>query len=36
MPRCMPVAQKVKVSNVDDDPAEDEIHASLYSTEDME
>ncbi|KAM8732982.1 cilia- and flagella-associated protein 100-like [Acanthopagrus schlegelii] len=36
MPRCLPVAQKVKVSNVDDGPAEDELHASLYSTEDME
>ncbi|XP_036932902.1 cilia- and flagella-associated protein 100 isoform X3 [Acanthopagrus latus] len=36
MPRCLPVTQRVKVSNMDDGPAEDELHASLYSTEDME
>ncbi|XP_073342560.1 cilia- and flagella-associated protein 100 [Pagrus major] len=36
MPRCMPVAQKVRVSHVDDGPAEDEIQAYLYSSEDME
>lgn len=36
MPRCMPVAQKAKVSNVDNSPAEDEIHAYLFTAEDTE
>ncbi|XP_044062121.1 cilia- and flagella-associated protein 100-like [Siniperca chuatsi] len=36
MPRCMPVAQKVRVSNVDNTPAEDEIHAYLFTSEDIE
>ncbi|XP_069388060.1 cilia- and flagella-associated protein 100 isoform X2 [Paralichthys olivaceus] len=33
MPRCMPVTQKVKVSNVDNIPAEDELHAYLFTAE---
>ncbi|TKS72737.1 Cilia- and flagella-associated protein 100 [Collichthys lucidus] len=36
MPRCMPVAQKVKVSHVDSTPAEDEFYASLYTYDDVE
>ncbi|XP_038555253.1 cilia- and flagella-associated protein 100-like [Micropterus salmoides] len=36
MPRCMPVAQKARVRNVDNTPAEDEIHAYLFTTEDIE
>ncbi|XP_070769844.1 cilia- and flagella-associated protein 100-like [Enoplosus armatus] len=36
MPRCMPVAQKVRVSNVDNTPAEDELHAYLFASEDTE
>uniref|UniRef100_UPI0037E9209D cilia- and flagella-associated protein 100 isoform X3 n=1 Tax=Semicossyphus pulcher TaxID=241346 RepID=UPI0037E9209D len=36
MPRCMPVAQKVRVSNVDNTPSEDEIHAFLFTTEDID
>ncbi|KAG7223588.1 hypothetical protein INR49_028481 [Caranx melampygus] len=36
MPRCMPVATKVKVSNVDVIPAEDELHAYLFTAEDAE
>ncbi|XP_008288494.1 cilia- and flagella-associated protein 100 [Stegastes partitus] len=36
MPRCMPVAQKVKVSNVDNVPAEDELHEYLFGEEDTE
>ncbi|XP_018524844.1 cilia- and flagella-associated protein 100 [Lates calcarifer] len=36
MPRCMPVAQKVKVSKVDNIPAEDELHAYLFTSEDIE
>ncbi|XP_035017559.2 cilia- and flagella-associated protein 100 [Hippoglossus stenolepis] len=34
MPRCVPVTQKVKVSNVDNIPAEDELHAYLFTAED--
>eukprot|EP00064_Thunnus_orientalis_P004262 superscaffoldBa00000384_g4273 len=36
MPRCIPVAQKVRVSNVDNIPAEDEIHAYLFTSEDID
>ncbi|XP_051810143.1 cilia- and flagella-associated protein 100-like [Acanthochromis polyacanthus] len=36
MPRCMPVAQKVKVSNEDNVPAEDELHEYLFGPEDTE
>ncbi|XP_049442595.1 cilia- and flagella-associated protein 100-like [Epinephelus fuscoguttatus] len=36
MPRCKPVAQKVKIRNVDDTSAEDEMHAYLFSSEDLE
>ncbi|XP_041846350.1 cilia- and flagella-associated protein 100-like [Melanotaenia boesemani] len=36
MPRCMPVAQKVKVITVDDSPTEDEINEYLFGTEDTE
>ncbi|XP_042348701.1 cilia- and flagella-associated protein 100-like [Plectropomus leopardus] len=36
MPRCKPVAQRVPVSNVDDTPAEDELHAYLFTSDDME
>ncbi|XP_054872317.1 cilia- and flagella-associated protein 100 isoform X3 [Amphiprion ocellaris] len=36
MPRYMPVAQKVKVSNEDNIPAEDELHEYLFGTEDTE
>lgn len=36
MPRCMPVATKVKVSNVDIVPAEDELHAYLFTADDIE
>ncbi|KAM3612875.1 uncharacterized protein V6R79_016256 [Siganus canaliculatus] len=36
MARCMPVAQKVKVSTVDIGPTEDEIHAYLFTAEDTE
>ncbi|XP_039669364.1 cilia- and flagella-associated protein 100-like isoform X3 [Perca fluviatilis] len=36
MPRCKPVAQKVRVSNVDNTPAEDELHAYLFTSEDTE
>ncbi|KAM7389379.1 hypothetical protein PAMP_023363 [Pampus punctatissimus] len=36
MPRCVPVAQKVRVNNVDSVPAEDEIHAYLFTSEDMD
>ncbi|XP_070693347.1 cilia- and flagella-associated protein 100-like [Pempheris klunzingeri] len=36
MPRCMPAAQKVRVTKVDSTPAEDEIHAYLFTSEDME
>ncbi|KAG8004259.1 hypothetical protein GBF38_009179 [Nibea albiflora] len=36
MPRCMPVAQKVKVSHVDSTPAQDEFYASLYTYDDVE
>ncbi|XP_060934941.1 cilia- and flagella-associated protein 100 [Limanda limanda] len=34
MPRCLPVTQKVKVSNVDNSHAEDELHAYLFTAED--
>ncbi|KAL3972644.1 RNA exonuclease 1 [Sarotherodon galilaeus] len=33
MPRYMPVTQRVKVSNVDSIPAQDEIHEYLFGTE---
>lgn len=36
MPRCIPVAQKVRVNNVDSIPAEDEIHAYLFTSEDID
>ncbi|XP_069568248.1 cilia- and flagella-associated protein 100-like [Brachyistius frenatus] len=36
MPRCMPVAQRVKVSNVDNIPAEEEIQDFLFGPEDTE
>lgn len=36
MTRSMPVAQKVRVSNVDNSPAEDDIHAYLYTSDDIE
>uniref|UniRef100_A0A665X4L1 DUF4200 domain-containing protein n=1 Tax=Echeneis naucrates TaxID=173247 RepID=A0A665X4L1_ECHNA len=36
MPRCMPVAPKVKVINIDNIPAEDELHAYLFTSEDTE
>ncbi|XP_039975838.1 cilia- and flagella-associated protein 100 isoform X2 [Xiphias gladius] len=35
-PRCMPVAQKVKVSSVDNIAAEDELHAYLFASEDKD
>ncbi|XP_029297573.1 cilia- and flagella-associated protein 100 isoform X2 [Cottoperca gobio] len=35
VPRCKPVAQKVRVSNVDNTPAEDELHAYLFTSEDV-
>ncbi|XP_034739311.1 cilia- and flagella-associated protein 100-like isoform X2 [Etheostoma cragini] len=36
MPRCKPVAQKVRVSNVENTPTEDEMHAHLFTSEDTE
>ncbi|XP_040904446.1 cilia- and flagella-associated protein 100 [Toxotes jaculatrix] len=36
MPRCMPVAQKAKVSDGDNVPDEDELHAYLFTSEDIE
>ncbi|KAG7518983.1 hypothetical protein JOB18_048619 [Solea senegalensis] len=36
MPRCMPVVQKVRVRNVEKIPAEDELHAYLFTSEDTE
>ncbi|XP_028272449.1 cilia- and flagella-associated protein 100 [Parambassis ranga] len=36
MPRCMPVTQKVKVSNVDTIPAEEEFNEYLFGSEDAE
>ncbi|KAF3837981.1 hypothetical protein F7725_009749 [Dissostichus mawsoni] len=36
VPRCKPVAQKVRVSNVDNTPAEDELHAYLFSPDDID
>ncbi|KAM6924006.1 cilia- and flagella-associated protein 100 [Xenentodon cancila] len=36
MPRCLPVAQRVKVSNVDNIPAEEDIHETLYGSEDTD
>nr|XP_020451034.1 cilia- and flagella-associated protein 100-like [Monopterus albus] len=36
MPRYMPVTQRVTVSNVDNIPAEDELHAYLFDSDDIE
>ncbi|KAM7376609.1 hypothetical protein PAMP_006332 [Pampus punctatissimus] len=36
LPRCFPVEQKIKVIVEDNVPSEDEFHAYLFSTEDME
>ncbi|XP_026213755.1 cilia- and flagella-associated protein 100 isoform X2 [Anabas testudineus] len=36
MPRYMPVAQKVKVCTEDNIPAEDELHAYLFTSDDIE
>ncbi|XP_044022031.1 cilia- and flagella-associated protein 100-like isoform X2 [Siniperca chuatsi] len=36
MPRCIPVELKSKVSDEDNIPAEDELHAYLFTTEDVE
>ncbi|XP_030001721.1 cilia- and flagella-associated protein 100 [Sphaeramia orbicularis] len=36
MPRCIPVTQKVKVTNVENIPAEDELQAYLFTSDDME
>lgn len=36
MPRCLPVAQKVKVTKVDNIHAEDELHAYLFTSEETE
>ncbi|KAM8908333.1 cilia- and flagella-associated protein 100 isoform 1-T2 [Spinachia spinachia] len=36
MPRCKPFAQKVKVRNVDNTPAEDEMHSYLFTSDDDE
>ncbi|XP_056238833.1 cilia- and flagella-associated protein 100 [Seriola aureovittata] len=36
MPRCMPVAPKVKVSNVDNIPVVDELHDYLFTSDDIE
>lgn len=33
MPRYMPVTQRVKVSNMDSIPAQDEIHEHLFGPE---
>lgn len=33
MPRYMPVTQRVKVSNMDSIPAQDEIHKHLFGPE---
>ncbi|XP_078031076.1 cilia- and flagella-associated protein 100-like isoform X2 [Epinephelus lanceolatus] len=36
MPRCFPVKQKIEVSNEDNIPAEDDLHAYMFGTEDLE
>ncbi|KAM9356779.1 cilia- and flagella-associated protein 100 [Symphorus nematophorus] len=36
MPRSMPVVHKVRVSHVDNSPAEDELDADLFTSDDME
>ncbi|KAL7379560.1 hypothetical protein ABVT39_001383 [Epinephelus coioides] len=36
MPRCFPVKQKIEVSNEDNVPAEDDLHAYMFGTEDLE
>ncbi|KAL3045245.1 hypothetical protein OYC64_013497 [Pagothenia borchgrevinki] len=36
VPRCKPVAQKARVSNVDNTPAEDELYAYLFSPDDID
>ncbi|XP_042356349.1 cilia- and flagella-associated protein 100-like [Plectropomus leopardus] len=36
MPRCIPVEQKIRVNDEDIIPAEDELHAYLFSNEDVE
>ncbi|XP_029295926.1 cilia- and flagella-associated protein 100-like [Cottoperca gobio] len=36
MPRSSPVEQKIKVSDEDNIPAEEELHAYLFTTEDIE
>ncbi|XP_037635401.1 cilia- and flagella-associated protein 100 [Sebastes umbrosus] len=36
MPRCKPVHQKVRVSHVDNTPAEDEMNSYLFTYDDME
>lgn len=36
MPRYMPVVQKVKVTSVENIHAEDELHAYLFTSDDME
>ncbi|XP_041800629.1 cilia- and flagella-associated protein 100 [Chelmon rostratus] len=36
MPRCMPVPQKGRVSKVDSGPAEDDLHAYLFSSDDTD
>ncbi|XP_033984744.1 coiled-coil domain-containing protein 38-like [Trematomus bernacchii] len=36
MPRCFPVEQKIRVSEEDNLPAEEELHAFLFTTEDDE
>lgn len=36
MPRCIPVEQKIKVSEEDNIPAKDELHAYLFTTDDVQ
>ncbi|XP_042244421.1 cilia- and flagella-associated protein 100-like isoform X6 [Thunnus maccoyii] len=36
MPRCIPVEQKIKVSDEDITPAEDKLYAYLFTTEDVQ
>ncbi|XP_047441334.1 cilia- and flagella-associated protein 100-like [Mugil cephalus] len=36
MPRCMPIVRRVKVSNVDDVPPEDQMNEYLFGTDDTE
>ncbi|XP_049452869.1 eukaryotic translation initiation factor 5B-like isoform X2 [Epinephelus fuscoguttatus] len=36
MPRCFPVKQKTEVSNEDNIPSEDDLHAYMFGTEDLD